>query len=327
MREDAIFRYASMTKPIVSAAALALIEDRKLSLDDTLERWLPELRFRGPSGRPATITVRQLLTHTAGLDYGFLQPPNGPYARAGVSDGLDQPGLPFAENARRLASVPLSYEPGTSFRYSLADDVLGEIIARASGSTLPDIVARKVTEPLGMHDTAFAAVDRSRLAVAYADGSPEPVRMADTHTVAFGPGGIRFAPGRILDAASYPSGGAGMAGTASDFLTFLEALRTGGGRVLGAASARAMTSNQIDSLGEPELGRGRGYGFGVSVILDPDRAGLPVPAGTYQWGGAYGHSWWVAPTNRITAVILTNTAGEGMSGKRPVDVQRAVYAR
>ena len=187
---------------------------------------------------------------------------DGPYHQAKVSNGFDQPGLSFQENARRLASVPLLYEPGTGWSYSLATDVLGEIVARAGGGTLPEVVRRTVTEPLGQRDTAFAVTDRRRLATPYAEARPRPVRMSADHSLAFAASALRYAPARIFDPATYPSGGAGMAGTAGDFLRVLEALRTGGAPILKAATVREMSRNQVGKLAESFLGPGWGFGLG-----------------------------------------------------------------
>ncbi len=231
MREDSIFLLSSLTKPLVTAAAMALIEQGRLGLDDPATRWLADFRPQY-EGAEAVITVRQLLTHTAGLSYGLSQLDNGPYRRAGVSDGLAEPGLGFEDQLRRLAAVPLSYVPGTAWRYSVAIDVLGAILARAGGAALPKVVERLVTGPLGLADTDFAVRDTGRLVVPYVNGTP-PRRMRDPDVVDFGGGaGIRFSPSRILNPDSYPSGGAGMAGTAPDFLSFLETLRKGGGAIL-----------------------------------------------------------------------------------------------
>lgn len=323
MQQDAIFRLASVSKTLVSAAALALVDAGKLGLDDPVSRWLPEFRPKLADGREPTITVRQLLTHTSGLSYRFFEPEGGPYHRANVSDGLDQPGLSFAENARRLASVPLRFEPGKAWGYSLSIDVLGEVIARAGGAPLPQVVERTVTGPLGLRDTGFAVADPARLAAAYADGRPRPQRMGETHTIAIGGGGARFAPGRIFDPASYPSGGAGMAGTAGDVLAVIEAVRKGGGPILQAETARSMLRDQTGGL---EAEPGTSFGFGGAVIVDPARAQTALPKGAWQWGGAYGHHWWVDPAARLSAVIFTNTAFEGMNGRFVKDVERAVYA-
>ena len=148
MREDTVFRLSSLTKPIVSAVAMALVEQNLLDLSDVAARWLPQFRPKTPQGAEAVITLRQLLTHTAGLSYGFFEPDDGPYHRAGVSDGLAEPGLSMREELARLASVPLLYAPGSAWGYSLGLDVLGEIMRRATGTSLPALVEELVTTPL-----------------------------------------------------------------------------------------------------------------------------------------------------------------------------------
>lgn len=324
MREDAIFRLSSLSKPIVSAAAMALVDRGQISLDDTVTRWIPEFQPSLPDGTTPRITLRQLLNHTAGLGYGFFEPEDGPYHRAHVSDGLDQPGLSMEENLRRIASVPLAYPPGSSWGYSVATDIAGEAVARACACPLPEAVRRLVTEPLGLHDTGFAA-DASRLVVPYADGSPRPVRMGELERVkrAYGPGWIRFAPARIFNPLSFASGGCGMAGTAHDFWKFLEALRAGGSAILSAESARAMTTDQTGGLGPAP---GTAFGFGLSVITDPAATQTPQSPGTFTWGGVYGHSWFVDPARGLTVVALTNTAVEGVSGRFRGDLREAIYA-
>lgn len=322
--EDTIFRLASLTKPVVTAAAMALVERGQLQLQDAVTRWLPDFRPRLPDGAEAIITVRQLMTHTAGLSYGFLQSSDGPYARARVSDGLAEPGLSMEEELRRLAAVPLVYVPGTSWGYSLALDVLGAVVSRAGGAPLPLLVEHLVTAPLGMADTAFAVHDRARLATPYVDG---PRRMEDPDRVAFGEGSIRFSPSRIFDPDSYHSGGAGMAGTAPDFLRFLETLRQGGGAILRRDSTQAMMMNQIGALRiATEETPSWGFGFGGAVLMDPGLAGLPMAAGTWKWGGVYGNRWYVDPANRLTVVSLSNTAVEGMAGRFAGDLISEVYA-
>jgi CubicO group peptidase (beta-lactamase class C family) len=326
MSEDTIFRYSSLTKPIVSATAMALLERGQLDLDAPVTRWIPEFRPKTPQGTEAAITIRQLLTHTAGLTYGMNQPPDGPYHRAGVSDGIAEPGLSIEEQLRRLASVPLAYVPGERWGYSLALDVLGEVIARAGGAPLPALIERFITGPLRMSDTAFVVRDRKRLAGAYVDGPP-PRPMKDPDVVPFGEGsGIRYSPSRIFNEKSYPSGGAGMAGTAPDFLTFLEAIRSGGGGVLTGDSTRAMMSNQIGALRiDVEPTPSWGFGFGGAVLVDRQLAGVPQGVGTWKWGGVYGHHWFVDPVNRLTVVALTNTAVEGLFGRFVPDLMAGVY--
>jgi len=324
MREDAIFRLASITKPMVTAAAMRLVEEGRIGLDDPVARWLPDFRPRLADGTEPVVTIRHLLTHTAGLSYGFLEAEDGPYRRAGVSDGLAEPGMSLDENLRRIASVPLAFEPGRSWRYSVSLDVLGGVLEKAAGESLPVLVERLVTGPLGLPDTGFSVRDRGRLTVAYADGSPEPIRMRDHEAVRLGDGTVRFAPGRILDPASFPAGGAGMAGTAHDVLTFLEAIRKGGSPILKPETVEQMMADQVGPQAQTQ-GPGWGFGYGWAVLADPGPAGTPQAKGTIQWGGAYGHSWFVDPANGLTVVALTNTAFEGMSGDFPRQIRDAVY--
>lgn len=161
MRADTVFRLASMTKPVVSAAILACAEAGLLSIDDPVTRFLPQFTPLGPQGDAAPpITLRHLLTHTAGLAYGFLQPGESAYHQAGISDGIDRPGISLAENLRRLARLRLDFAPGEAWQYSLATDVLGAVLAEATGQPLPQVVAERITGPLGMADSGFLAAAR-----------------------------------------------------------------------------------------------------------------------------------------------------------------------
>jgi len=323
--DDTIFRLASLTKPMVTAAALALVEAGVIALEDPVTRWLPDFQPRYEGAAPA-ITIRQLLTHTAGLSYGFMQPDDGPYLKLKVSDGMDQPGLSFGDELSRIVEAGLFYPPGAAWLYSVAMDVLGAALEKAAGKSLPAIVAERVAVPLRMSDTGFVVTDPSRLAVAYADGTP-PVPMGEAYTVPFfGLSGIRFAPGRAFDLASFPSGGAGMVGTAHEFLAFLEAIRTGGGGVVGAETARQMMSNQTGDLAIVTNGPGWGFGFGGAVHLDPALSASVHSKGVWLWGGVYGHSWFVDPARSLSVVIMTNTAIEGMTGAFSADVAAAVQA-
>lgn len=327
MRTDTVFRLASMTKPIVSAAALALADQGQLSLDDPVTRWLPEFSPRLPDGKPTAITVRHLLTHTSGLGYGFLEPKDGPLHRAGVSDGLDRPGISQEENLRRLALVPLAFAPGSGWKYSLSIDVLGAVVARAGGGTLPDVVARLITGPLAMKDTVFVAPAPERLATPYVHG-PQPLhRMADPEDMPHGASAVRFQPSRATDPEAFPSGGGGLCGTAADYLAFLEAVRQGGGAILKSATAQAMTANQIGEIAPDLAGPGWGFGFGAAVLLDPAKAQYPGRQGTWSWGGVYGASFFMDRASGLSAVVLTNTTPDGMDGAFPLEVARAVYGK
>ncbi|WP_439620899.1 serine hydrolase domain-containing protein [Hyphomonas sp.] len=323
--ETSIFRFASITKPLVSATALALVERSDLSLDDPLTRWLPDFTPATSNGRHPCITIRHVMTHTSGLSYSFLADDDTAYADAGFDQGMGRSSLALAENIEPLASAPLYHVPGEDWRYSPSTDVLGAVIEAATGLTLPEALAQYVTRPLGMVDTGFHVAETDRLAVAYRDGAGAPIRMSgqDLH-YPIGPSSPFFA-GRVLDPQSAPSGGAGASGTAIDFLRFLEALRTGGAPILSPASAAAMSTHAIGDLRAWTEGPGWGFGLGAAVLLDPAAAGSPQTRGTWQWGGILGGHWFVDPAKKLSVVVLTNTCVAGVIGAFPAEVRNAVY--
>ncbi|PPU07914.1 serine hydrolase [Xanthomonas arboricola] len=328
MRVDALFRLASVSKPIVSTAALVLVAQGRLDLDADIARWLPDFQPRLADGRRARMTARQLLSHTAGLGYRFLEPDaNGPYALAGVSDGMDASGVSLEENLRRIASVPLLYVPGTAWGYSLASDVLGALIERVLDAPLNEAVRTLVTGPLAMSDTDFSTSDVVRMTTAYVSDRPRPHRLEEGETVSAFEGaiGIAYSPARGFDPGAFASGGAGMVGTAGDFLRLLEALRTGGGRLLPDRLIQEAARDHTDGAALPDL-PGLGFGLGFSVLRDPALAASPESAGTWRWGGAYGHSWCVDRAAGLSVVAFTNTLYEGMSGRFVTDLRDAVYA-
>jgi len=323
MQENCIFLLASVAKPIVTAAALRLIESGRMSLGDPVRRWLPGFQPRLADGRVPEIAIHHLLTHSAGLTYVFMEPPDGPYHRLRISSGFDRSDADLDEIVRRISAAPLSYEPGCGWGYSMAIDVLGAVIEKATQQTLPQAVADLVLNPLHMNDTGFAVVDTDRLVAHYADGQPQPRRMADDDQVEFFGRPVSFCPVRLLEQRAFPSGGAGMAGTASDVLKFLETLRSGG--LLHPETRNAMFEVQARTRAQAE-GPGWEFGFGGAVLVDPAAAGTPQARGTLQWNGAYGHKWFIDPAHELTVVALTNTAFEGMIGRFTVDVRNAVYA-
>lgn len=324
--EQTLFRLASMTKPITSAATMALLEKGILELDAPITRWLPSFTPKTPDGRIANITLRHLLTHTSGLSYGFLTADNEPYHSAGVSDGLDETVLSLQENLQRLATVPLMFNPGNSWCYSLATDVLGAILEQACQQPLPQIIEQYITRPLGMKDTTFYVQEIDRLTNAYADsiepgGPARRMQAADQVLVTdFGP--IHYAPGRITNKQAYPSGGAGMVGTARDYLRFLEAIRRGGAPILKPASVKLLTEDAVKDFAVDTLGPGCGFGMGFGVIRDSETAATPRFAGSYGWDGAYGTSMFVDPEIGLSVIMLTNTA---FAREFPISVTRAIY--
>jgi CubicO group peptidase (beta-lactamase class C family) len=328
MRADNLFRLSSVTKPIVVAAAMRLAEQGRMQLDDPVTRWLPYFTPRLPDGQTPTITLRQLLDHTSGLGYAFQEDSHGVYHQLGISDGLDHSGISLEQNLHRLARAPLYFEPGTSWRYSLGIDVIGAVIERVTGKPLSKAVDELVTAPLGMHDSGFVAPDTRRLAVPYAEGKPAPLRMTDNMEVPL-PAEIGFnvcfAPSRALDPSAYPSGGAGMVGTAPDVLKLLETIRQGGGRLLTKDSTAQMMAAQVGEQAQTQ-GPGWGFGYGWAVLVDPALAQTPQSKGTVQWGGVYGHNWFVDPARELSVVMLTDTAYEGMVGPLTTELRDAIYA-
>lgn len=323
MTATSVFRLSSLTKPVVTAAALRAVAEGEVDLGSPVTRWLPSFRPALASGDRPPITLHQLLTHTSGLGYSFGQPPDGPYNVLGVSSGLDRTGVTFAQELELIAAAPLSFPPGTAWQYSVGIDVAGAVLEAALGEPLPGLVSALVTSPLGMTATSFAAPSTG-LVTPYADGTP-PVRMAEGQRVPLNEGmmPLVFSPARAFDPVSFPSGGAGMNGTADDLVRLLEAVRTRA--VPGAA---AMTTNQIGPLRTDveDNGGATAFGYGGSVLMDPVRARSPESPGTWSWGGVWGHLWWVDPVHALTAVLMTNTAVEGLEGRLATDLHAAVYA-
>lgn len=327
IRADTIFRLASVTKPLVAATALALIDKGKLALDTLVRDHLPYFTPRERDGTQPDITVRQLLTHTAGFAYG-VNTYGKPSPDALIDEGLGNSDLDFEENFARLAALPLLYKPGTLWRYSTAIDVLGAVIAAIEGTSLDDALKAHVTGPLGMTDTGFKVTDESRLATPYADDTPEPVRMRDPHSVPDREGTpMVFSPLRIFNPKAYQSGGAGAVGTAPDLIRFLEAIRKGGAPILSGEMAAQAIVNQIGDIPRPEMEMGQRFTFLGAVVDDAAKSRVKLPKGTVNWGGVYGHSWFIDPANGISAMIMTNNAVEGCMGRYPNDIMKAVYAQ
>ena len=323
IQPGAWFRYASVSKPFTTVAALRLMDMGRLSPDDLVTRWLPEFTPRMPDGTQPPITVDQLMSHLAGLDYRFNQPDDGPYACAGVSDGIGETGISLAENLRRIASVPLDRLPGTRWRDSVATDVLGAVIEAAAAMPRQEAMARLVTGPLGL-EAAFSAPDPSRLCANYANARPEPQRMRGLTRVTnpLNPDQTySYLPARIFDPEAFPSGGGGMAGTAEAALTLLETLRDG--NFLSERIRTEARRNRIGTQRHPMRGPGWGHAWAGALRTDPGRAHGGLPQGCLSWGGIYGHSWIVDPSRARTLVALTNTATEGMNGAFAVEIALA----
>lgn len=343
---DAMFRLASMTKIVTSVAALQLVEEGRIGLDDPISRHLPEfanLRMRQQDGAlvasPRPPTVREALTHTAGFSYNFMNAPGlvDLYRAAGVTDGLSTD-LDSAEAARRLASAPLNFAPGSAFHYSLSTDVVGWIVERVSGQSLGAYVEARIARPLGLASFAFQLPQAAAERFVPVTRSAEPrvalglgvVPVRGIEAVAFPgtSGSALLDADRAFRTAGYHSGGGGMVGNTPDYARFVLALARGGEvdgvRILRPESVALITANATGAM--PTLrGPGWGHSLGAGVLLDPAAARTRLPAGSWGWGGIYGTQFWVDPQNRIVGVVMTQTAVLG-SGIIANLVREAAYA-
>ena len=322
VQENTLFRLASISKAFTSLAVAALVGQGKLSMDDPVSKWLPWFTPELPDGSRPVITIRQLLCHMSGLDYRWAQKEDGPYAKAGVSDGLDITGLTLEENLKRLACAPLCFSPGTSWLYSLGPDVLGAVVAHVQGTDFPTALAELVTEPLGMKDTAFYAGenDRKRMAAPYYLDKGKLVRMKDDQFLTSADDRyFHFSPERVFRQDEYPSGGVGLVGTASDLMRLVETIRTGQSPVVGQELMKQMSANQLKNM----MARpGFGFSLGWGVLVDPVEAETPQTAGTLAWGGVYGSKWFADPARKLSVVTMTTTALDEVVS---VDIRNAIY--
>lgn len=329
MQRDQLFRLASVSKPLLTTVILGLVAEGVLDLDAPVQRWLRDFRPALADGSTPAISLRQLLSHSSGLGYRFLEADaKGPYARAGVSDGMDANPLSLADNVRRIAQAPLLFAPGSQWLYSLGVDVAGAVAEAATGESLQALFERLLAAPLGLRDTAFAARNAARLATPYVSDTPQPHRLREGEVVApfEGTVGIEYSLARATDASRFPSAGAGLVGSADEVMAVLEALRdVQRSGLLPPALAAEMASPQMGEQGPPEPA-GWGFGLGFAVLRDAAASGTPQSAGTWRWGGAYGHSWFVDPARGLSVVALTNTLYEGMDGAFVNELRDAVYA-
>ncbi|MFD0318408.1 serine hydrolase domain-containing protein [Streptomyces flavalbus] len=317
---DTLWRIYSMTKPVTSVAALLLVEEGRLGLDDPVAHHLPAFAdarvYEGGSGddvrtRPADgpILVRHLMTHTAGLTFAFYHshPVDALYREAGLESSVP-PGADLAEAVEVYAGLPLQFEPGTQWNYSVASNVLGRVVEVVSGQPLDTFFAERIFRPLGMPDAGFEvdAEQSGRLAELYGqreDGSLKPIAGLPLH------GRPRFL-----------SGSGGMVAGAYDVHRFMELLRRRGEldgvRLLDPRTVDLMTANHLPGGADlrafgsrpahDEPGNeGVGFGLGVSVVIDPDRTKAPAGLGTYGWTGVATTAFWVDPGRDLTVQFMT----------------------
>lgn len=318
MAEDTLVRIYSMTKPITSVAFMMLVEQGLVALDDPVHRFIPAWRhlgvYTGGQGgsfetTPTTAPMRMidLLRHTAGLTYGFqLRTPVDAAYRAGRIEPLERrDGLEgFVQD---LAKLPLEFQPGSAWNYSVATDVLGYLVGHISGQPFEQYLQQHILGPLGMVDTAFHVADDQahRLAACY-------VREADGRLTALPDKRFRQPP-------SAPSGGGGLLSTAADYLRFCEMLRNGGAlgdvRLLAPKTVALMRMNHLpgavdladisQSLFSEASYRGVGFGLGLAMTTDVARTGLAGSPGEYWWGGAASTAFWIDPVEQLSVVFLT----------------------
>lgn len=319
MREDAIFRIASMTKAITSVAVMVLYEEGKLLLDDPVSKFIPEFKdsqvaIPGEDKKSFTlapaktaITVRHLLTHTSGITYRFIgaEPWAKLYKEAGISDGLVQTEGTIGDKIKKLARLPLMHQPGERYSYGLNTDVLGYLVEVVSGMTLDQFFQKRIFEPLQMKDTHFFLPEEklSRLAAVYnqlPDGRIK--RMNDdpddrgnlVYSASFHYKGPR----------TFYSGGAGLASTISDYARFLQMMLGGGeldgARVLSRKSVELMTVNHVGEL----FGNG-GFGLGFSVVRDLGKGSELGSVGQYGWGGFFHTNFFVDPKEKMIGIFMS----------------------
>ena len=313
MTKDAIFRLYSMTKPFASVAAMMLVEDGKILLNEPVSKYLPKLkglqvsvpRVDPQTGRvsyalvPAEreMTIQDLMRHTSGLVYGVFTS-HAAVKEAYAKEGVDWSGVTPAEQIERLARVPLAHQPGSAWEYSLSTDVLGRVIEAVSGATLGQFLQERLFAPLRMTDTAFLVPNgkAARLAQPFAKDpvSGEAVTLLD-----------------VTVAQKNDAGGAGSAGTVADYARFSEMLLNGGQldrvRILGRATVAQMTSDHLGDIrvASPILPRGYGFGLGFAVRKETGLNWVTGSAGEYRWGGAAGTAFWVDPKEQMVVVWMT----------------------
>ena len=338
LAQNALFRIASMTKPVTAVAFMTLVEEGRVSLDDPLASVVPELGSLGvalPDGgrefetAPAgAIRMIDLLRHTAGLTYGFLNrtPVDAAYRAAGIlapGSTHDADGFVAA-----LAALPLEFEPGRFWNYSVATDVLGVVVARLAGRSLGEVFAERIFGPLGMVDTGFTCPPEKTHRLTDAWLQHPGGRMIFDHAET----------SRWLTPPSFESGGGGLLSTIDDYHRFCTMLVRGGSvgdvRILSPGTLDLMTRNQLPggqdlaAMGRfpfPETGAaGTGFGLGFAVTLDPQATGLPGSPGDFYWSGIYSTAFFVDPVERLHGIFMTQLMPTGTEPVRR-ELREAAY--
>jgi CubicO group peptidase (beta-lactamase class C family) len=341
---DTLWRIYSMTKPITSVAAMMLLEEGAFELGSPVRDFIPSFAdvrvyAGGPDVGPVTVPaiepvrIWHLLTHTAGLTYGFqrVHPVDAQYRAAGF-EWANPPGLDLAQCCDRWAGLPLLFQPGAEWNYSVATDVLGRVVEVASGQSLDEFLAARILGPLGMTDTAFHVPpgDKGRLAALYMPGADGKAARFD-------------ALGKVADAQPrFLSGGGGLISTAADYHKFTQLLldRPGspageseGVRLLGPRTVGYMTRNHLpggadlETFGRPLAGtpfRGIGFGLGFAVVIDAAAGKTICSEGEYSWGGAASTAFWVDRAEELTVSFFTQLLPSSAYRIRP-QLRQLVY--
>ena len=317
MELDTIFRFYSMTKPITSAAVMMLYEEGNFHLDDPVSGFIPELDGLkvfdgmgqiGPKFIPqqSAITIRQLLTHTSGLTYGFYE--DSPVEQMYRDANLGDPDSNLQEMIEKLSEIPLVSQPGSAWRYSYATDVLGRLVEVISGESFDSFLKEGIFGPLGMDDTAFYVTEDKldRLSSIYGPAENGGIQELDNPSV-----------NKYRRPITNFSGGGGLTSTAADYLKFCQMMLGGGAsngeRLLGPKTVEMMTSNHLSddlmpfSVSESgaDSSQGCGFGLGFRVILDIAEHGTIGTEGSYSWGGAASTAFWIDPVEDLIAIMLT----------------------
>ena len=331
---DTLWRIYSMTKPITSVAAMMLWEEGAFELKDPVARFIPSFAdarvYSGGSAlKPVTAPAQEsmriwhLLTHTSGLTYAFhnFHPVDRLYREAGFELGAP-PGMDLAQACDAWAGLPLLFEPGTEWNYSVSTDVLGRVVEVVSGQSLDEFLAERILGPLGMQETTFALRDgdADRLAALY---SPDPETGRATRNDVIGQA--------AFEQPHFLSGGGGLISTASDYLRFMRMLLGGGEldgvRLLGPRTLAYMGRNHLpggadlEMIGRPPFAEsafeGIGFGLGFSVMLDPAAGKVPTNAGELAWGGVASTAFWLDPTEDLGVLFMTQLLPSSTHPIRP----------
>ena len=316
LRVDHIFRVFSNTKLITSCAALLLVEEGQLRLDEPIETYIPQLANRRVLRPGATsldetepakrsITLRHLLSHSAGLSYGLFDP-GTPIFKAYNERKMLNPATPLADMIEQLADLPLLYQPGTSFEYSVATDVTARLVEITSGQPFDKFIQARILDPLGMIDTAFVVPekDRGRLLAYYAGADlmapmkPGLTRLDDAPY-----------PGAYLRPVPRFNGGGGLVSTMPDMVALIRSLLPGGPTLLKPETIAAAMTNQLAdgvSIRFAMTGDqvGKGYGLTGGLIMQPSPIDHPDAAGELYWGGVAGTQWWISPKRNMAGVMM-----------------------